>query len=93
VLGVIVVLSSNVRFWRKRKHGDVKKTTIDIATPRFGLTDDELKNLNKQETDDELKVSPLGTWIYDNYRDSLRGSILTLLGVVISFIGILLGEM
>jgi hypothetical protein len=87
-LGVSVLLWSNASFYHKAKKefDSVKKKFVDAATPRFGYSDEDLKKAN---ADEALTKFPLAELLYKNYRNGAVGVIITMLGVVISFAGLL----
>jgi hypothetical protein len=88
LVGVLVLLTSNTFFYRKAKkqYGSVKKAFVSYMGVRFGYGDDELK---KADADEALKKFPLAELLFKNYRNNVIGVIVTMSGVVISFIGLL----
>jgi hypothetical protein len=94
VLGVVIFLGSNTRFWKKAKakQGSVERGFLPLGGAREGALDyEQLRKMSAQQAKEMLHRFPLLIWLYDNYRDSSRGPFVTLIGVVLGFLGILTG--
>lgn len=84
LVGVLILLVSNALFYRNsRKYGGLKKAFVEYAATRFAMTDEELE---KADPDEVLKTFPLAGVLYRNYRNSIIGVSITLIGVVTSFL-------
>jgi len=87
LVGIIIVLGNQASFYLKTKknNGSVVKAFYEISAMRWGMNDKELE----KASDEKIKETfPLTKWLYSNYRNSIIGAILTLVGVIISSIGL-----
>jgi len=87
VLGVTIIFGSHVRFWikAKKEYGNIKRAFLDFAFPRYGTED--VRKLSEADVKEGYEKIPLARWLYGNYQKSFIGSLFTLVGVVINFIG------
>jgi len=92
-LGVAIVLGSNFSFWsRARKaYGSIKKYAFDTACAVLCEEPEVLKRLPEKEFGEKyFKCAPLAQWIYDAWKWSSAGSVLTLIGVLLSGVQLLI---
>lgn len=84
LIGVIFFLSNHVLFYRKaRKFGSLKKGFVDKAFPRWAMSD---KQLEESDAEEALKGSPLAELLYKNYKNSVIGIVITLIGVLLNLV-------
>jgi hypothetical protein len=86
LLGAAIVFGSNVWFYQKARTGkyrNVKKKFVEITATRWAMTE---KELEEADADEALRKFPLADLLYRNYRDTVVGIILTLIGVIIGAI-------
>jgi len=88
VLGVSVVLISQVIFYSRarRKYGSLEKAFLDMAFARFGAEDETLKESNKEKTKRLLEKFPLAQLLWNDFRASVIGLTLTMIGLIIELI-------
>jgi hypothetical protein len=92
-LGVTIVLGSNLSFWYRagKAYGSVKKYAFDTACAVLCEEPEVLKKLPEKEFEEKyFKHAPLALWIYDTWKWSSIGSILTLIGVILSGVQLLI---
>lgn len=88
VLGVAIVLVSQAFFiWKARKkYGSLGTAFLEIQAMRFYMDDEDVKKTveDKQKLKEALKKFPHAELLYDNFKYSLIGLIITLVGLVIA---------
>lgn len=83
--GVTMVLGSNLSFWwRARTCGGVKGYSLHVVSAIWGEECEELRKLPMREIERLYKSAPLAQWIYSTWKYSFIGSVLSLLGVLLS---------
>jgi len=83
LLGVLIILSSNVWFFYKARTGkyhSVKKEFVAKTVMQVFPDDKELAEADANEL---LRVFILPNLLYKNYRDSMIGVIFTTVGVIL----------
>jgi hypothetical protein len=89
LIGVSVLLTSNALFYfqaKKQGYGSVKKAFVNHVGAQFAYSHEELQ---KADADEAIQKFPLAGLLFRNYRNNVIGVIVTMLGVVISFVGLL----
>lgn len=90
IVGIIIILVSNLRFWNKYRKYGLKKAFLNIIFPRAALSEKELIEASENKVKKWLNDFPLAKHLYENYCHSTLGAILTLVGVVVSSFTLLL---
>ena len=86
-IGVLIIFCSNVRFWFKYRELGLKKAFLSYSFPRVAPNKDYLMNLSERETEELMDSFPLAKLLYKNYVVSVKGAIITLIGIIIAFFG------
>jgi len=89
ILGIIVILIPQIHFFGKlwKKWKNLKKGCLDVAATRWGISDEELAEMTKEEINDKFKKFPLAGWLYDDIKISLFGLSITLFGLFVELWG------
>lgn len=86
--GVAIVLVTQAFFvWKARKkYGNLGTTFLEIQAMRVYMNDEDVKETvkDKQKLKEALKKFPHAKLLYDNFRYSVIGLIITLVGLIIS---------
>uniref|UniRef100_A0A7J2TAK6 Uncharacterized protein n=1 Tax=Ignisphaera aggregans TaxID=334771 RepID=A0A7J2TAK6_9CREN len=79
-----------MHFWYKARRvcSGVKRYCVYVAGAVLGTTCEELKRVPEEEFEKRWKELPLPQWIYNTWRWSFIGSLLTLTGVVLTSFGL-----
>lgn len=88
IVGVTVIVIAQVVFYfrGRNEYGSIKpmmKAFIDLSCPQIGIEKERLKKLGKAKTEEKLRLRPLAQFLYDDFKVSLFGLILTLAGLII----------
>jgi len=85
-VGIIVILAAQIVFWIRtyKEYHSLKKAFIDLTCPRFGMDDEKLKRISGVELEQALKRFPLAKMLYEDFKISLFGLILTFIGLLLS---------
>lgn len=87
-LGIVIVLISQAFFvWKARKkYGSLGMAFLEIQAMRWYMNpeDAEKTSKDKQKLKEALKNFPHAELLYDNFRYSVIGLIITLIGLIIA---------
>lgn len=86
ILGVIIILISQAVFVIRayKKFGSLKKAFVNLSIPRVGIDDEDFEKIPNEELKKALRILPLAGLLYDDFRSSIFGLILTLIGLILS---------
>ena len=83
LIGLLIILRGNVSFWLEARTGkfhSVKKEFVHKTVIQILPSD---KELLEADADQILKKFILPRLLYENYRDSMIGVVVTLVGVIL----------
>lgn len=88
IIGVVVVLVSQIFFILRvrKKYGRLGTAFLEIQATRQYMNDEKVKKTakDKQKLKEALKLFPHAELLYDNFKYSLIGLIITLVGLIIA---------
>lgn len=87
-VGVAIVLVSQAFFlWKAyKKYGSLGTAFLEIQAARCYMNDEDVEKTvkDKQKLKEALQNFPHASWLYDDFRYSVVGLILTLVGLIIA---------
>ena len=90
VLGLVIVLGSQAFFaWRAHKeYGSLGTAFLEIQAMRSYMNEEQVKETvkDKQKLQEALEKFPHAKLLYDDFKYSVIGLVITLVGLVISIL-------
>ena len=85
-LGIIIILVSQVVFWLRvrKKWGSLEKAFLDLTAPRWGFEKSVLV-MSKTEVKKVFKLFPLAKFLYDDFKYTVVGLVVSLSGILLQF--------
>ena len=90
ILGVVVILASQAVFvWKTRKkYGSLGTAFLEIQAMRCYMNDEQVKETvkDKQKLKEALEKFPHAKLLYDDFKYSVIGLVITLVGLIVEMV-------
>jgi len=86
LLGVLIILSSNVWFFYKARTGKYRSIKKEFVAKTVMQVHPDDKELVEADANELLKVFILPNLLYKNYRDNMLGVVFTMVGVILGVV-------